>query len=126
MKLRLSLLALLALVATPVQGSGGAFGFGADIGHVHNIGMVMQGAKITVNIATFQVDMVSRCPIKASLLILKRNNSNSLQRMTFARDGDNSQIVMPRVRFTGDAVLFIQSQNNAHICFGATDVVVDG
>ena len=125
MKSRLTLIALLLLMAAPVQGNGGFFLFGSDLGHVHSLGTVARGSRITVDIFALQTNLEFTCPIKVTFFMMRQNNFGQIQRMTFRRNATNSQVVVPSARFVGDAVLIIQNQNVDHVCLGSADVIVD-
>ena len=121
----LMLAAIVVLMGTHVQGSGGTFVFLSDIGHAEHLGYVAKGATINVALLALNVDNLNlTCPLKAVLVMVKENNSAAVKKKVFRKNATNSALKL-RAPWGGQAFLVVQTQSVSGFCVGAADVGVD-
>ena len=105
--------------------TGSFFTFAADIGHGRWLGSVSRGSRIVVSLTTLRLVEDLTCPYKATIWVMRDNNSGVQQRKIVRGNGTSRTFEMTRTNFGGEAFLVVQTQNAAHDCFGLIDAFVD-
>ena len=117
---------LMVFATALLDGKGGVFVMGGDVGLVHHIGSVARGSRIVVNVTAKQSGLDLTCPMKVTLFFLADNNRTAMRRLTFRRNILNSQVVVNSAPISGEVVLFLQSQNINHTCNLTFDASQEG
>ena len=121
----LMLAAIVALMGTHVQGSGGSFLFASDIGHAEHIGYVARGATIEVELIAINTNNLNlTCLLTTTLFMVRENNSSQTKKKVFRKNATRSALSL-RAPWGGEAFLVVQTQRKSASCAGVADMFVD-